>query len=596
MSTAPPDTPELSSIGKVSLPRLIFRIVLIVTICIALVHVMKPHWTRVMAWGLVDNDDAMRVLQVRDWLGGQGWFDVVQHRLNPPQGGDMHWSRLADLPLAALMAPLIAIFGVDVGAKYAAFWTPPILGAVYVWVGTRTAVSLGGRHAFLPGIIVVACAPAALSYFMPGRVDHHGLQMILIACALWGLFANQVRSAILAGIAIASGIAIGLEALPLQIILIGWVAVRWGLRGDAVRSQTIGFGIGFGIAMPILFALTCAPERWALPVNDAIGRGYVILGFIGGIMLAGAAFRLKSQTAVARLIALFIIGVVVLGGVAVFPEIIIPPYGKLDPLLTRLWLNNVNETEPLLTSKKSLLLSFALFPFFAGIASCVAVVLSKDTQRDAWILGALTIIIAAVLAIFWQSRMAGLATAVSSIIAAAMIGEVWIRFGWKVTLGLALVVNPILPGLGGAAIANILEPKTTRFATGGGQGCFRQASFQALMAAPVGLVVAPIDLGARVLLTTPHSVLAAPYHRNNVGNLTAYQIFIAPAPIAQARVDNLNATYIAICKRSAEVAILSREGKGGLMDDLQLGKVPAWLTALPVPNGSDVLAYKIKRP
>ena len=48
-------------------------------------------------------DDAMRLVEVRDLLNGQGWFDLTQHRLNPPDGVVMHWSRLIDLPLALLI-------------------------------------------------------------------------------------------------------------------------------------------------------------------------------------------------------------------------------------------------------------------------------------------------------------------------------------------------------------------------------------------------------------------------------------------------------------------------------------------------------------
>ena len=32
---------------------------------------------------LQGNDDYMRLAQIRDWLGGQGWFDLNQYRLNP---------------------------------------------------------------------------------------------------------------------------------------------------------------------------------------------------------------------------------------------------------------------------------------------------------------------------------------------------------------------------------------------------------------------------------------------------------------------------------------------------------------------------------
>src|ERR1700722_5639577 len=51
----------------------------------------------------LSTDDAMRLVEVRDLLAGQGWFDLTQYRLNPPTGVEMHWSRLIDLPLAALI-------------------------------------------------------------------------------------------------------------------------------------------------------------------------------------------------------------------------------------------------------------------------------------------------------------------------------------------------------------------------------------------------------------------------------------------------------------------------------------------------------------
>src|SRR5687767_5088328 len=50
-----------------------------------------------------DPDSVMRLVQVRDLLAGQGWFDLVQHRLAPPDGVLMHWSRLIDAPLAGLV-------------------------------------------------------------------------------------------------------------------------------------------------------------------------------------------------------------------------------------------------------------------------------------------------------------------------------------------------------------------------------------------------------------------------------------------------------------------------------------------------------------
>src|SRR3954452_14790108 len=41
----------------------------------------------------IDTDDAMRLVQVRDLLAGQSWFDLTATRLDPP-GTLMHWSRV----------------------------------------------------------------------------------------------------------------------------------------------------------------------------------------------------------------------------------------------------------------------------------------------------------------------------------------------------------------------------------------------------------------------------------------------------------------------------------------------------------------------
>jgi hypothetical protein len=48
-------------------------------------------------------DDATRLVEIRDLLAGQSWFDHTQYRLNPSEGVVTHWSRLLDLPIALLI-------------------------------------------------------------------------------------------------------------------------------------------------------------------------------------------------------------------------------------------------------------------------------------------------------------------------------------------------------------------------------------------------------------------------------------------------------------------------------------------------------------
>jgi hypothetical protein len=56
---------------------------------------------------------------------------------------------------------------------------------------------------------------------------------------------------------------------------------------------------------------------------------------------------------------------------------------------------------------------------------------------------------------------------------------------------------------------------------------------------------------------------------------------------------DLGASYLAICTKSAEVAILSREAPKGLMAELRDGRVPAWLIPIEKPKGSNVQAFKV---
>ena len=71
----------------------------------ALVMGLALTWPRLLAvWqtgAFFDPDDAMRMVQVRDLMAGQGWFDLTAHRINPPQGLFLHWSRVVDVPLVA---------------------------------------------------------------------------------------------------------------------------------------------------------------------------------------------------------------------------------------------------------------------------------------------------------------------------------------------------------------------------------------------------------------------------------------------------------------------------------------------------------------
>ena len=78
----------------------------LLALLVALPIALAMSWARtVTIWRtgtFFDTDDAMRAVQLRDWMAGQGWFDLTATRLDPPAGVFMHWSRVVDVPLAIL--------------------------------------------------------------------------------------------------------------------------------------------------------------------------------------------------------------------------------------------------------------------------------------------------------------------------------------------------------------------------------------------------------------------------------------------------------------------------------------------------------------
>jgi hypothetical protein len=81
-------------------------------------------WAEIRFFALGDTDDNMRMMQVRGLLHGQGWFDLRQHRMNPPFGANIHWSRLVDLPIAGLILGLRPLLGGPAAERWAGAIAP----------------------------------------------------------------------------------------------------------------------------------------------------------------------------------------------------------------------------------------------------------------------------------------------------------------------------------------------------------------------------------------------------------------------------------------------------------------------------------------
>ena len=162
-----------------------------------------------------DPDDQLRLVQLRDFLGGQSWFDTNQYRLNPPYGAPMHWSRLIELPLALVVLITRPFFGQAIAEMIAGTLVPLITLGLLAYILGRIATRLGDAKAGVIAIFLTLTSTALLPQMQPMRIDHHGWQILLAAVALWTMFgADKKRSGVVLGLALATWMHISLEGLP----------------------------------------------------------------------------------------------------------------------------------------------------------------------------------------------------------------------------------------------------------------------------------------------------------------------------------------------------------------------------------------------
>ena len=90
-------------------------------------------------------DNAMRLVEVRDFIGGAGWFDVTQARLNPPDGTPMHWVRWIDAAIATPIVILRPFIGQHAAEIATGFIWPFGLLAIFMWLTVRVCGEIGAR-------------------------------------------------------------------------------------------------------------------------------------------------------------------------------------------------------------------------------------------------------------------------------------------------------------------------------------------------------------------------------------------------------------------------------------------------------------------
>jgi hypothetical protein len=559
------------------------------------------RWTAIQWLSLGDTDDNMRLMQVRALLAGQGWFDLTNYRLNPPHGFNIHWSRIVDLPIAALIL-LLRPFTGQFGAEKLATGIAPLLPMAIALLGLgATLRRLVAPLAWPLGIALFVATNVTLAMFMPDRIDHHGWQLAMLALTVAGLCDPQgARGGAIVGLATAVSLSIGLEMLPYAAMAGGIITLVWVLDADAARERLAVYAVTLAGGTAAGFA------GFASYANRVMRCDALTPVWLSTVVVAGALLLVLALASPRRPAARLALAVVAGAAVAAFFALAFPQClgrpEQVSPELYNSWLANVREAKPIYKHPFRVAFPIVTLPVIGLIGAAFATWRARGTAALTGWLCVMLFGTFAALMLLWQAR-AGPAAQLLAIPGAAALA--WAMAPWllaprwwpaKVLAAVAvfLLVSGQFASLS-VRWFGIDKPskyvQRVNHATG---RCLTLPAMAPLDRLPRQTVFTFVDLGPRLITLTHHDAIAGPYHRNGDAILDVQHAFSRSPAEARAIMKRHGATLLLICPDMTESTNYRARSPEGFYAQLARGAVFDWLVPVPLKRGSPFRAFRIE--
>lgn len=556
-----------------------------------------------------DPDDFLRLLEVRDLLNGQSWFDVTQYRMDPPSGAAMHWSRLVDVPIAFSLLVTRLLFAEPLATRLAMTIVPLgqlLLVMSMIW---QLMAELGtDRRHRLIAAAVIPLFPLLLSGFEPMRIDHHGWQAIgALGCALLFVRAPEPRSALLGGGIAALWLSISLEGLPFVVVFAGFYGLRFLLLGE---RDLAWFLTGLAGAS-VLAHLTTRPASELMPHCDTVGWPHLAAFGVAALLVQAAVrYRVGVGVGVAahatRFALLAAIGSVA-GALIVVPigPCAINPFATIDPVMERYWHGVIPEGLPITEQLLSVQLMLIWTPLIV-LAAVRAGLPDRDRplaeRRWLW----LTLLVAVATPIAMSVMREGINVALLTVPFSALLLARYlprVRAIRRVlpriaaTVALPLVATPTLV----SAVAKPFDELVVGNARAD-LPKFRSATIEidaecdlaALANLPPSQLFATLDLGPEILVKSSHTVVASGYHRNMTKMRAVVEAFSGDPANASAIVRANHARYVVLCLTGGDTAVFRSRQADNLANRLAADRPPAWLEPVTAFSQGPLRVYRVR--
>ncbi len=567
------------------------------------IFALFDRYAAIRGFALGDTDDNLRMAQVRALLGGQNWFDLVQHRLDRAHGGaNIHWSRLVDLPVAGL---ILAFRGFMSGAD-AERWAVAI-APLLAFLPMLFALALTTRRLVDPGAVPLVLATmifavSTTGMVQPLRIDHHGWQLAFLALALAGLAdPDRRRGGITTGLASALSLAIGLEML-IYIALMGATHVLFWVVDRDERARLGAYAVSLSGGTVVAF-LAFASTANRLAVCDALSPVWLGDALVGGALMLGLAM-LRVERWTIRLALAAAAGVAVLAFHALASPQCLTRLEGVSPEAYRLWLSHVREARPVYRHGAETVALMLSLPV-AGLIGYALLAWRGRGDPDLLrrVIAVAVPALTALALLFWQTRT-GPAAQMLAIPGAVAIAFILAPLAFNSNNALIRVpgtVLAVLVGLG-AIVPLVIgqlpdkpsKPAQKRVAVAN-RSCPSLRALAPIARQPKGVVFTFVDLGPRMISVTKHDAIAGPYHRNDRAIADVMNAFRGDEAQARRIIASYRSDYLLVCPDMSTATIFQSETPKGFYMQLVKGKVPAWLIPIDLGPKSPFLMWKIAR-
>jgi hypothetical protein len=542
-------------------------------------------WPGVLAGSLNDPDSYMRLLRIEQGIHA-GHLVVTVARDDSGAGVMVEWSRLLDMLLWVMAAPLAAVLGWHRALFVAGVALGPLsvgfFGVVLAWV----VEPFSARKYLWTAAVAAATLPGLLTIALPGVVHYHILLLALIALTV-GFVARAWQGdswpGFLAGVS--GGFAIWLtpETMPFVLMAYAALLIRWlTFRMDGtLMACAAGFFDVLG------FGLTIDPPQgsYGVPEIDRLSLVYVALG-LALLVSTGLLWRLEiNQVKWRRPLGVALMAAVMLGWIAVFPMVAMGPYGVMPAADMSKFYGVMQELQPvrggdlwIFLSPGALALVYALWRAAAGRA------------RWLWLYVALCTLVALVLGAKFLLFVGFSAGAAAALLPLAM-SEVSLRAEAKPSLAMLGRLAVLLAVLGVPEMAAMASPVPVPKAGG---VKYPSCSLRriGLLLAPVGdkIVLAEAQDTPELLYRSDVETVGSLYQHGVPGYLRDRDAWRAvPGGQLPAAVRATGASNVLFCPEAGRYLPVADLPKNTLWDALEANAPPVWLTLM----GSDAAGWRL---